>query len=534
MAVIRSNESIVPFFGERLGFIRGLDPLGLQNTSEATFTLLLPGLNNVTGRIRYYSFYCWLLDEYSKQVGSTNPLDQQKFIRKAEYIVALVSRYIEGDMNSIPGSNYATNEIRRNESGEYDLNAGTYKADGATRDTYWNYYSGAFGQYYLASLQDIGIVAARGKNANVFVRTSTVDDSVISGELLADAFDTTIPSAHKAIFYDSIKDGWITKKQLQTILPSFDLTTVPKSSDEQTLLINLLLQKDFPLRIEEEPPTFRNQTIRLLLNYIQNLNEEKRLDARDFVFHCYDSKGYLEETEHSCLLGWYYYQMNEFWQYANTAILNETLNYLQAQAGPNFIPLTDLVTEIVKGVINELVKTKIIKSTDSTLEELLRKIGLKSEYEYFNKIGGNDGILNVTNSLLLILSLYKSNTQHLERLKQYGTYHQIERDGESITYFLKLDSSLNKSIREYLTDFVYARIIYRHQYVAFRKIGGGSYSTQKFIIEDHRIRYIGNFDAAFTGPRVGRLISFLYDLNIISPKDQLTKEGGKVLKELAI
>lgn len=534
MPVIKNNESIIPFFGERLGFIPGLDPLGLQNTSEATFTLLLPGLNNVTGRIRYYSFYCWLLDEYSKQVGSTDPLEQQKFVRKAEYIIALISRYMEGEVTSIPGSNYATNEVRQNETGNYDLNAGTYKSDGATRNTYWNYFSGAFGQYYLGSLQDISIVAARENNANVFVRTSTNDNGFISGELLASAFDGTISPAHKSIFYDSIKGGWITENDLLTILPSFNLTAVPKGRDEQTLLIKLLLQKDFPLRIEEEPSTFRNQTIRLLLKYIQDLDDEDKLDARDFVYYCYDTKGYLGEKEHPCLLGWYYYQMNEFWQYANTAILNGTLNYLQTQAGPNFMPLTDLVIEITKGVIKELVKIKHIKSGDTTLAEFLHEATLKTEHEYYNKIGESDDIQNVTNSLLLILSLYKFNNQHLERLKQCGTHHQIERDGESIIYFLKLETSMNKSIRDYLTDFIYTRIIYRHQYVALRKIGGGSYSTQKFIIEDHRIRYIGNFDAGFTAPRIGRLISFLYDLNIISSKDRLTKEGNKILKELDV
>ena len=48
--VILNNESIVPFFGDRISFIRGLDPLGLQNSSDATFSQLLPGLNNVTGK----------------------------------------------------------------------------------------------------------------------------------------------------------------------------------------------------------------------------------------------------------------------------------------------------------------------------------------------------------------------------------------------------------------------------------------------------------------------------------------------------
>ena len=95
--VVKNNQSIVPFFSERMDFIRGLDPLGLQNTSDSTFSILLPGLNNVTGRIRYYSFYSWLLDQYSKNIGSTNPKDQRKFIRTAEYIIALSSHFYKGD-----------------------------------------------------------------------------------------------------------------------------------------------------------------------------------------------------------------------------------------------------------------------------------------------------------------------------------------------------------------------------------------------------------------------------------------------------
>lgn len=51
--ILKNSESLYPFFGNKMSFIRGLDPLGLQNNSEATFAMLLPGLNNVTGRLRY-------------------------------------------------------------------------------------------------------------------------------------------------------------------------------------------------------------------------------------------------------------------------------------------------------------------------------------------------------------------------------------------------------------------------------------------------------------------------------------------------
>jgi len=165
-------KALFRFFGERLSFVRGLDPLGLQNTSDSTFSILLPGLNNVTGRIRYYSFYSWLLDSYSKESGSTNPKDQRQFIRRAEFIVALISQYVDGDSSAIPGSNYANTEVNIKQLTEHNLQEGTYKSDGSTRDTYWNYPLGAFGQYYLGSLRDIGIVIERENHAGLYVRTS--------------------------------------------------------------------------------------------------------------------------------------------------------------------------------------------------------------------------------------------------------------------------------------------------------------------------------------------------------------------------
>ena len=80
--ILRDSKSFAPFLSKKLSFVRGLDPLGLSNTSDATFSMLLPGLNNVTGRIRYYSFYCWLLSQYEQLEVKK---EQRFFIRKAEY-----------------------------------------------------------------------------------------------------------------------------------------------------------------------------------------------------------------------------------------------------------------------------------------------------------------------------------------------------------------------------------------------------------------------------------------------------------------
>ena len=72
MAILKNNEYKTVVWGSKNNFITGLDPLGLQITSEATYATLLPGITNLTNRIRYYGFYCWLLDFYSKNIRDIN------------------------------------------------------------------------------------------------------------------------------------------------------------------------------------------------------------------------------------------------------------------------------------------------------------------------------------------------------------------------------------------------------------------------------------------------------------------------------
>ena len=73
----------------------------------------------------------------------------------------------------------------------------TFKEDGSTRETYWNYGTGAFGQYYLGSLRDIGIVSERDNHIGVYVRTNKREDNSISGEELAEAFNANISQLNK-------------------------------------------------------------------------------------------------------------------------------------------------------------------------------------------------------------------------------------------------------------------------------------------------------------------------------------------------
>ena len=84
---------------------------------------------------------------------------------------------------------------------------------------------------------------------------------------------------------------------------------------------------------------------------------------------------------------------------------------------------------------------------------------------------------------------------------------------------------------DFINDFIKQHIILRHHFVAFRKIGGGTQTTQKFIIEENFIRYIDNFEPNFTSPRLATLYSFLRDLNLISD-DSLTELAQEKIQNL--
>lgn len=53
MAVLQKGKSVYPFWGASINLITGLDPLGLQTTSEATYATMMPGISNLTNRLRY-------------------------------------------------------------------------------------------------------------------------------------------------------------------------------------------------------------------------------------------------------------------------------------------------------------------------------------------------------------------------------------------------------------------------------------------------------------------------------------------------
>jgi len=524
--VIDKNESRVPFFGDKMSFITGLDPLGLQNPSVKTYSHLMPGLNNVTGQIRCYSFYCWLLNEYSRKIKSTDPNEQKKFVRKAEYIIALLSQL--GDIPGISGKQYASKQVDNKD--DFDLNIGTYNSDGTTIGTYWQYGFGIFGQYYVGSMRQIGIIDEptneKGEFLGIYRKSIPTTDLIVSGEDLANAFEENIHEETKELFLSCIEKAIVSKSELKTLMDDFNLRDVKLKSPEWSLLLNMLLSNDEPNLKSDEPSTLRKQTLFHLLDFTQN--NPQLISDREFTMFAYENSGSINGDIDVCLLGWYYYQFNEYWQVACTAILDGFLMRLESESGPGWLPLSDLISDCINVIISTLDEDEKVDLSETLIPD---DINISyTERELSSSVIRGSDYQKLTYGFLLILKVCASNRNNLDMLEEYVNLNGLKTKYDGLGFYKQFCKINAVPLESFIKDFLHRNIVDRHQLVAYRKMGGGSQSTQKFIIEDGLIRHIGYFNPFFTGPRVGNLISFLKDLRLLTEEGVITAEGKDLLK----
>ena len=70
--------------------ISGQDHLAVLAVSQRLFTELLPGITNVTLRVRLYAFYPWLVRAFDQHVAEKTPAQIVDLVRRAEVLLALV------------------------------------------------------------------------------------------------------------------------------------------------------------------------------------------------------------------------------------------------------------------------------------------------------------------------------------------------------------------------------------------------------------------------------------------------------------
>jgi hypothetical protein len=498
----------------------GLDPLGMQNTSVGLYQKLLPGISNVTLRVRYYGFYAWLSSIYAERVRDTDPKTWQRFIRRAEALYALTSQR-HGNEHGVVGIQWAQRRL------DGPPPAGIDFADDAEPGSPTHYLKqpwGAYGAAYGSQLFEVGIFsAAAGHQIPV--------PSPQIGEALAQGFATEFGSLANR-YVDAITEGEVSSADLDAFTPMTPSGIQPNGA-ERKLYQDLLFAEAGLSRTED---LNRRKSLLLILNVAQQLGHAP--DTMDVRWALY--AGCLQdgtplvfpEALERHRQRWRVYQANDLAHICFETLLKYVLDRLEAHSAG--IPLARLITDVVAEILasgeprpeswatflNATVPASNAWSSDSaTTEASLVQAVMKAGRK--NGLCGPDGAWAALRLLAVLHNRVRGS--QAEIWEDLGTF-KLTSFRSLLTEVAFLDSHMDRAFDKAVTQLIEERVIRRHLWIALQKFRyQGDYT---FLVEtdDGRIRLREKDGPVFTNPRLATTITFLKDINLLGD-DGLTALG---------
>jgi len=491
MSQYKLSDITTPFWATNDGFKGGRDPMGIQNSSVATYGRLLPGLTNLTGHIRYYSLYCWLISEYkSLKISGKTDVHQYNFIRRAELAMALIMK--DQNIGSVVGALFVSQQrYKLIEEGVYNLADG---ADYNSKDKYWTYQTGAFGQYYLGSLIYYNLVKIE---EGWFYLLS-------SGDKLASAVRKSVDKDIRDLFIDRIIKGSLSDNDINILNP-LGLHKLSRDTAEWESLNHLLTKPD-------DENSMRRETVLLMLKDIEN-----GIIVDRFVEHRFMNVN--QDIDNDAAFGWYFYYLCEAFHFCIESIFCYILNEISDLHNP---AMKFLIEDIRENTLSYLEEEKKYHSMDEWKENIDGKI--EDMFNDLKKhIREKDYPQAAVQSLKLMLRLQLEFEMNKEDILDFENRNDLTRQrgilSEGLKSYITVHSSL--SIEKYIETIVY-QIMQEHTIIAIGKMGNNDNDLRKFVHEDGRIVLVEIRYPTETSPRVNSLYNFLVDLNYIDSEGKLT------------
>jgi hypothetical protein len=449
-------------------------------------------MTNLTGHIRYYSLYCWILNEYDKlETEEQTEIHQYNFIRRAELAMALVMK--DQNIGSVVGALFVSQK-RYNliEEGLYDLaNGGDYDSE----DKYWTYQTGAFGQYYLGSLVYYELVKV--EEGRFYLRDK--------GKTLASAFRKSVDKDVRDLFIDCIVEGSLAEDEIEELLP-LGLNRIEVNSAEWDNLNHLLTKQD------DDSSSFRRETVLLMLKDLDN-----GISVDNFVEHRFLNAD--KDDEYDASFGWYFYYLCEAFHYCIESVFCLILNEIRDLHNPS---MKFLIEDIRKKMLSFMDEEK----SYSSIDEWRKKVNGKIE-EMFDELKKfiyvKDYTQAAVQSLKLLLRLQNEYELNKENILAFQNENDLTRQhgilSEGLKSYVLLHSKL--PVDMYIVTIV-RQIMQEHTIIAIGKMGNTDTDLRKFIFEDGRVVLVEIRYPTATSPRIDSLYSFLQDLSYIDSDGQLT------------
>lgn len=502
----------------------GLDPLGMQNSSVSLYQTLLPGIGNVTLRVRYYGLYAWLSWVYAKRIGNTDPKSWQRIIRRTEALYALIAQR-HGQSGGVAGTDWARDTLR-------DLSGNTIDFSTAAEIERPNYFAvkwGAYGLAYASQLFQIGILEESPEH-QVAVPSAAV------GEKLAKAFDNELGELSEP-FLGVIKRAKVSLNELDRfakLAPS----EIRKTAPERRLYEDVLFAR---ARAENADDTSRRLSLLLILRIADQLKRSP--DADEVRWMLYAGKGQdgspfnpgTSELE-AQTKRWRVYHANDLCHVALECLLKFLLDQLGDE--PRGIEASALITRSASAI------AATQKRPPSSWNDVVKALKLADNANDPKAMGSEfslaRAIMTVRSdkaccpaevagqALVLLGVLHKRFRESEQEIAHEMRGLDVSAFHSLLTESRWLDRCGETPFVDVISRILDERVLHRHLWVALRKFQRGDYT---FLIEtdDGLIRLRGKDGPVYTNPRLGPAIRFLHDIHLISD-DGLTARGTEVLK----
>ena len=503
------EENTYPFWGHFPSASGGRDPLAVQNSSVVIYTSMIEGITNVTLRVRYNGFYCWLLNLIGKNVFEIDASQvdskatQIKYLRRAELLLAYMMTNIAEfqSVTGVSGSIFAQNHPSLN--GIFDLAKGADVENGIA-NTYWRNSMGIFGRYYVGVLMQLGLVCPPDS-------THHTSRSTKEGDMLADAYSRNIPQDKAHLFWKSIYRGSIALDELIT-MKEFALHRIPDGIELETYR-GIIRGKD-SINYITDPTQYRIESIKLLANFIEKGDTTTRSCVSDFLRYNFEQVIAKDLQVDIVQLAWFLYEFNEL---AHTAYESFHFGLLYLLTDDP-LPLDLVLDEIQKGI-------KDLCDTDGVnyLADFLTNE--TSIHQVYNQMFGRnlqrEGIQRIYDACHLLIKLHSTLEHHYPMLFDFAV-----RSGFGFSrrgYAPDLIDSLvggkeGLAITTFVEETIY-RAINDHTYSSYQKssIDGGL--VHNYIIDEDTIRRFRKTNAVRTSPRLQSVLYYMEDLKWIARED---------------
>lgn len=474
---------------------RGLDPLGMQNSGVLLYQSLLPGISNVTLRMRYYGYYCWLSETYARKGASNDFEAWRSWVRRAEALYALVSA--QAGETGVGGIDWAN---RRLAAAGRTVDFGAATSTDPAQERYLRQSLGVFGGAYYSQMVEMGLFTENRHG----IQVATRDLGRRAAALFADAMGPDLAKLLRQKIIDarvSLQD----LDRLEPIIPS----AIGTDSEERLFYETLLFARG---GTAHKSARSRAATLALILDAANARGGWP--DPEQVRWHMFDpSENALSDDLETQRLNWEAYQCQDLMQVACAALLAWSLAIINS--APQGLSLPDIRVEIVTHLAGQ--EDDVFSASWRELRSSLEPVTFAYQRAWTILTSVRGAVADkAAEAIMLMAALHQRLADRSDLalaadqgLPARGSAHSLQ------TEIVWLERREGEPVADLIADYMLERIIRRHSWVAMQKLRRQGDYTFLFEQREARLAYLAAYQPVATTPRLQPAIQFLADIHLL-------------------